>query len=251
MIGTIHTEIHQGIGKISFSHPAHNSLPSHLLSKLVESISAYGSDPTVKAILLQSGGDRTFCAGANLDELLQVENENQAINFFMGFANLINAMRTCGKIIITRVQGKAVGGGVGLAAASDYCLASKWASIKLSELMLGIGPFVIGPAVERKIGLAGFSNLSLNPQEWQTAQWAKENGLFQEVFASNDQLDEYMSHFLDQISGYSPKALSALKQVLWENTETWDGLLGSRARISGKLVLTDSAQEALSRYKRD
>ncbi|NNF34709.1 MAG: enoyl-CoA hydratase/isomerase family protein, partial [Saprospiraceae bacterium] len=165
-----------GIAIIEFFHPAHNSLPGHLLADLRDQIMAEGYKNHINIILLKSGGDRTFCAGASFNELASIKNEAEGKHFFMGFANVINAIRACGKIVVGRIQGKAVGGGVGIAAACDYAIATKYASVKLSELAVGIGPFVIGPAVERKIGLSAFSQMALNATEWQTAQWAKSKG---------------------------------------------------------------------------
>ncbi len=247
--GFVSTTVEEGVATIEFYHPAHNSLPGYLLAELADSILQMGSREDVQIVLLKSKGDRTYCAGASFDELISIKNEEMGKAFFMGFAHVINACRTCGKIVVGRVQGKAVGGGVGLASAVDYCMATKYASVKLSELAIGIGPFVVGPAVERKVGLAAFSQLSLNPEEWQTAQWAKDRGLFQEVFDSTDQLDAYVNHFISKIKTYNPEALSALKNILWKGTEDWDNLLEQRAAISGKLVLSPFTRSALKKIK--
>ena len=220
-------------------------MPGHLLAELTSHIKAAGESEDVHLILLQSGGDRTFCAGASFDELMTITNSEDGKKFFLGFANVINAIRKCPKIVIGRVQGKAIGGGVGIAAAVDYCLATKYSSIKLSELALGIGPFVVGPAIERKIGLSAFSYLSINATEWQTANWAKDKGLFNEAFESIEQLDDYIKHFSEKLLNTSPMAMLSLKQILWSGTENWDRLLDERAAISGRLVITDAAQQAI------
>jgi methylglutaconyl-CoA hydratase len=166
------------ISYIEFYHPSQNSLPGDLLQKLEDFIKKAGNHQDVKVIVLQSGGDRTFCAGASFKELVNISDEDSGKSFFSGFANVINAMRSCPKLIIGRIQGKTVGGGVGIIAASDYCLATKYAEIKLSELNIGIGPFVVGPVIERKIGLSSLSQISLNPSKFFTASWAKNNGLY-------------------------------------------------------------------------
>ncbi|MEZ4982901.1 MAG: enoyl-CoA hydratase/isomerase family protein [Saprospiraceae bacterium] len=171
--GYVRSTIEKGIGTIEFFHPAHNSLPGKLLGELTNAILEMGENDEAIVIVLKSSGDRTFCAGASFDELISIEDLNQGKRFFSGFANVINAMRKCPKFIIGRVQGKAVGGGVGLASAVDYCMATRFASVKLSELAVGIGPFVVGPAVERKVGTAAFSQMAINATEWQTANWAK------------------------------------------------------------------------------
>ena len=196
MGGTVTTSVHHHLATITFFHPAHNSMPGHLLAELTKQIREAGESEDVHLILLQSGGSRTFCAGASFDELLTITNSSDGKKFFLGFANVINAIRKCPKIIIGRVQGKAIGGAVGIAAATDYCMASQYGSVKLSELALGIGPFVVGPAIERKIGLSAFNNLAINATEWQTALWAKDKGLYNEVFDSIDQLYKYLDHFL-------------------------------------------------------
>ncbi len=250
-------KIHQGYVKISrkdhmatveFFHPAHNSLPGKLLAQLKQAIEACNDDPGVQLVLLKSGGDRTFCAGASFDELARIRNTTDGKVFFMGFAEVINAIRKSSKIVIGRIHGKAVGGGVGLAAATDYTLATRYASVRLSELAVGIGPFVIGPAVERKVGMSAFSQMSLSPNEWRTAEWGKTRGLYQEVFQSTDQLDAYIDHFTESLMKMNPGALSQLKKIFWEGTDHWDRLLEDRAEMSGSLVLSDFAQNAISSF---
>ncbi len=246
--GFVKQTIENNIATIEFFHPAHNSLPGNLLAEIRTEILSAGKNPDVILIVLKSKGDRTFCAGASFTELVAIQNKETGKEFFMGFASVINAIRSCGKIVIGRVQGKAVGGGVGLAAACDYCMATKFSSVRLSELAVGIGPFVIGPAVERKLGLSAFSQMALNPTEWQTAKWAKRKGLFTEVFASTKQLDEYLIHFVDKLSKMNPEALRLLKRVFWENTADWNTLLEERAEISGNLILSDFAKNAIQGF---
>jgi methylglutaconyl-CoA hydratase len=245
----VNSSIQGFIQTIEFSSEHHNSLPTAVLSKLVDEIEHAGKNPDVYLIILKSGGDRTFCAGANFDELIQIEDEDQGSEFFSGFANVILACKNCPKIIIGRIQGKAIGGGVGIAAATDYCMATQYSSIRLSELAVGIGPFVIGPAVVRKMGVSAYSQMSLNPSEWQTAQWAKEKGLYHEVFSDIEQLDAYIEYFCKNLLQYNPAALTALKQVFWEDTQDWEHLLDQRTRISGELILSDFAKNAIANFK--
>lgn len=238
----------EGIATITFYHPAQNSLPSALLKQLADTIDNAGADPKTKIIVLKSGGERTFCAGASFDELLQIKDKQAGAAFFSGFATVINACRKSPKIIIARVQGKAVGGGVGLAAAADYCLATEAAAIKLSELAIGIGPFVISPAVTRKIGLPAFSQLTIRATDFQSAQWAMEKGLYNEVYADIPTLDEALDILSQKLASYHPDALVGLKQILWEGTGDWDELLLERAAISGELVLSEFTQQALKGF---
>jgi methylglutaconyl-CoA hydratase len=237
-----------GIRNIEFFHPAHNSLPSDILAQLAQSIADAGNDPETKVIILRSGGDRTFCAGASFNELISIEDFDTGKEFFMGFARVINACRTCPKLILGRVQGKAVGGGVGLASAVDYCIATKYASVKLSELHIGIGPFVVGPAVERKIGTSAMSELAINASEWRTAEWAKQKGLFTDVFGDAEQMDAYLKEFSERLAGYNPEAMLELKHIFWSGTGHWDELLEVRAEKSGKLVLSKFTKKALERF---
>jgi len=246
---TAHTSNH--ITTITFYHPSQNSLPSHLLSQLVAKIEEASREETTILIILKSEGDRTFCAGASFTELVAIDSYETGATFFMGFANVINAIRKCSKLVIGTVQGKAVGGGVGLASACDYCMATKYASVRLSELAVGIGPFVIGPAVERKVGLSAFSQMALNANEWQTAAWAKEKGLFTEVFETKTQLDEYLNHFTKELIAKNPVALGLLKKVFWEGTDHWDTLLPERAAMSGQLILSDFAKNAINSFLND
>lgn len=246
--GNIAATLTDGISTISFYHPAQNSLPSLLLNQLCDEIEKAGNNPDTRVIVLKSEGERTFCAGASFDELLQIRDKEAGAEFFSGFARLINTCRKSSKIIIARIQGKAVGGGVGLAAGADYCLATEAASIKLSELAIGIGPFVISPAVIRKIGLPAFSQLTIRAVDFQAAQWAKEKGLYNEVYPDIKSLDEALDALTQKLASYHPEALIGLKQILWEGTENWDELLHHRAAISGELVLSDFTQQALKGF---
>jgi methylglutaconyl-CoA hydratase len=248
--GTILTSINKKVATITFFHPLSNSFPSDLLHRLIDEIIRLGNDSDVHIILLQSEGDKTFCAGASFDELLQINNLEEGKRFFSGFANLINAMRNCPKLIIGRVQGKTVGGGVGIIAATDYCFATERADIKLSELSIGIGAFVIAPAIERKIGISALSELSLDANNWKTAYWAKDKGLFARVYDKNRDMDQGIDILAEKLASYNPEALKEWKKTLWKNTDHWDNLLIERAEISGRLVLSDHTKKALEKYKR-
>jgi methylglutaconyl-CoA hydratase len=248
--GSIFTSIVNGIATIEFGHPASNSFPSVLLDRLTNELNLISNNDAVSVVVLKSEGDASFCAGASFDELIAIDNLEDGQKFFSGFANVINAMRTCSKLIIGSVQGKAVGGGVGLIAACDYVLATEAASVKLSELTIGIGPFVIAPAVERKIGIAGFAELSLAATDWKNAYWAKEKGLFATVFETQKELTTETQLFAEKLASYNPEALVELKKTLWVGTENWATLLNERAEISGKLVLSDVTKKALSKFKK-
>ncbi len=234
-----------GITTITFFHPAHNSLPGIILAELAATITQAGRDAATKVIILQSEGERTFCAGASFDELRAVADAAQGLAFFSGFAHVINACRTCPKLIIGRVQGKAVGGGVGLAAATDYCLATTHAAVKLSELAVGIGPFVVGPAVERKIGASAFAQLAIDATQFRSAEWAAARGLYAEVLPDLPTLDAVVQALAQRLAASSPEAMRELKQVLWAGTGHWDTLLVERAAISGRLVLSEFTRAAI------
>ena len=248
-VNTISTEI-KNTAIIEFYHPKSNSLPSSLLKKLEEEIIKAGDDIKVKAILIRSSGDKAFCAGASFDELLSISDEKSGEEFFNGFANLINAIRKVPKFVIGEVQGKTVGGGVGLACAFDYCFATKNASVKLSELSIGIGPFVIAPAVERKIGISALSELSVDAKNWKDAQWAKEKGMFYSVSESKAEMQNASKVLLESISEYSIESVSEMKKTLWKGCENWDILLKENAKISGKLVLSDFTKNKLKEFKK-
>ena len=245
----VKTTTNKGIATIEFFHPAHNSLPGNILAELANSISQAGKDDEIKVIILKSGGDRTFCAGASFEELININDAETGKVFFSGFANVINAMRKCPKFIIGRVQGKTVGGGVGIASATDYCMASKFAAIKLSELNVGIGPFVVGPAVERKLGVSGMSQIAIDANTFYSAEWAKQKGLYTQVFETVEELDIEVQKFAENLCNYNPEAMKEMKKVIWSGTEDWDQLLAERAAISGKLVLSDFTKETLKKFK--
>ena len=247
--GDVQIETSDGISTITFSHPRSNALPGDILRKLATAITEAGADSNTRVIILKSAGEKAFCAGASFDELLSIDDKEKGRIFFSGFAQVINAARKCPKFIIGRVQGKAVGGGVGMASAVDYCLATEAASVKLSELAIGIGPFVVGPAVERKVGRSGFAQLTINATEWQSAEWARQKGLYMETFATISELDKAVQTLAVQLSESSPEAMKELKSVLWEGTEDWDELLANRASISGELVLSDFTAKAIAKFR--
>ena len=248
--GSVKNEIKNGIATVIFSHPLSNSLPGKLLNDLANKITELGNNNEVKVIVIKSEGERAFCAGASFDELISIKDIETGKKFFSGFASVINACRKCPKLIIGRVQGKAVGGGVGVASAVDYCFATKFASVKLSELAIGIGPFVVGPAVERKIGTSAMSQLAINATEWQTAEWAKEKGLYVDVYDSATEMDEAIDVLANKLANSNPEAMRLLKDVFWQGTENWDELLAKRAAMSGKLVLSDFTINAINNFKK-
>ncbi|WET00988.1 enoyl-CoA hydratase/isomerase family protein [Flavobacterium sp. YJ01] len=247
--GSLETSFQNTIATVQFGHPASNSFPRQLLDALTAEINSLSRNEDISVIILKSEGNKTFCSGASFDELLKVENEEEGLEFFSGFAHLLNAMRNCNKLIIGRVQGKAVGGGVGIISACDYVFATRQSEIKLSELAIGIGPFVIEPAVSRKIGKTAMTQMTLAPHEWKSADWAFQKGLYS-VLTSIEKLDEEVESFAQKLSSYNPEALYEMKKVIWEGTETWESLLFERAAITGKLVLSDFTKKALLQFKK-
>ena len=239
-----------GVATIEFGHPLSNSLPGKILQKLAATITEMGKNEEVKLIVIKSAGDRVFCAGASFDELISIQDFSTGKQFFSGFANVINACRKCPKLIIGRVQGKAVGGGVGVASAVDYCFATKYADVKLSELAVGIGPFVVGPVVQCKIGMSAMSELAINATEWRSAGWARDKGLYTEVYDSAEEMDMAIEKLALQLSKSNPEAMSLLKGAFWKGTEDWDVLLEKRAELSGKLVLSDFTVDSINAFKK-
>lgn len=244
---TSHNE--HGITTIQFFHPQSNSLPAKILEQLAREIHSAGTDDDTKVIILRSAGEGAFCAGASFDELTAINNESEGLKFFSGFANVINAMRKSKKLIIGRIQGKCVGGGVGLAAAVDYAIAVDKAEVRLSELSVGIGPFVVGPAIERKIGTSAFSQLAIDASLWRNAEWAKHKGLFAEVHSSIENMDESVYRLAYSLSHTNPGATAEMKKIFWKGTEHWDVLLKERAAISGRLVLSEFTKNAINKFK--
>ncbi len=248
--GHVKTELHNGVLTIEFFHPQSNSLPGSLLEAITHEIHSCGNDHEVKVVVLRSAGEKAFCAGASFDELLAIENAAQGLEFFSGFARLINEMRKCSRLIIARIQGKCVGGGVGIAAAADYAIAADGADVKLSELAVGIGPFVVGPAVERKIGLAAFSSLAIDAAMWRDAEWARRRGLYSELHGGIVEMDESIHRLSHSLAHSNPEAMAALKASFWKGTEHWDELLLERAAVSGRLVLSDFSRTAIHKFRK-
>lgn len=245
----VKSETHQGITTIEFFHPQSNSLPGKILETLAQEIHFAGNHDETKVIILRSAGEKAFCAGASFDELVAIQTEAEGLKFFSGFAHVINAIRKCPKFIIGRIQGKCVGGGVGLAAAVDYAIAMETSEVKLSELAVGIGPFVVGPAVERKIGTSAFTQLSIDATLWRNSDWAKRKGLFAETHATVEGLDESVNRLANTLAHSSPEAMAEMKKAFWQGTDHWDELLKQRAAISGRLVLSDFTRNAIEKFK--
>ncbi len=245
----VDTFVVDGIAQIEFFSPSGNSLPSALLDQLTIAVQKAGENDEIKCIVIKSSGERAFCAGASFDELVAINSLEDGTRFFSGFANVINAIRKAPKFVLGRVQGKTVGGGVGLASAVDYCLATEAASVKLSELAVGIGPFVVGPAVERKIGKAAMSALAIDATNWKSAKWAYEKGLYAEVYSDIATMDAALSALSHRLATSNPEAMRALKQALWEDCTHWDVLLAQRAATSGKLVVSEFTKKFIADFK--
>lgn len=244
----VRQDIQDSIASIEFYHPAHNSLPGNILADLAHCIDEAGKNDAIKVIILKSAGVRSFCAGASFEELMQIQDAQVGLKFFSGFAQVINAMRNCPKFIIGRVQGKTVGGGVGLASATDYCMASRFGAIKLSELSIGLGPFVVAPAIERKIGVSAMSQLAIDAGNFYEAKWAQEKGLYAQVYETIEALDQAVLGCAENLSQYNPEAMREMKKIFWQGCEHWDDLLAERAGISGRLVLSEFTRQSLKRF---
>lgn len=245
----VNSKTENGVARITFFHPQSNSLPGTILRQIAEAVETAGKDENARVIVLQSDGEKAFCAGASFEELMAIKDKESGKKFFSGFSGVINAMRKAPKFVIVRVQGKAVGGGVGIAAAGDYTFAVDNAAVKLSELAVGIGPFVVGPAVERKTGTSAFSQLTIQATEFQSASWAREKGLYAEIFPSIHEMDKAIEALCQKLVASSPAAMAQLKKVFWEGTENWDTLLAERAEMSGTLVLSDFTRNAIAKFK--
>jgi methylglutaconyl-CoA hydratase len=244
--GTVTVAVNNGIAMVTFFHPKRNALPASVLRQLAEAIDHVGRNPEARVVILGSEGTGAFCAGASFDEMRAITTAEEGKEFFSGFARVILAMRRCPKVIIGRVQGKVVGGGVGLVAATDYSFALAGASIRLSELAVGLGPFVVGPVIERKIGRAAFAALALDA-DWRDAEWAERHGLFTRVMDTEAAMDSVLPALANRLVGTNPEALTQLKRVLWEGTNHWETLLFDRAAISGKLAMSEYTARAIGR----
>ena len=244
----VKTELHAHIQTIEFHHPQGNALTSVLLTDLTHEIAHAVYNTDIHVILLRSAGN-AFCGGASFGELLSIKNEKEGAQFFSGVANLILAMRRCPKFIVARIHGKCVGGGLGIAAAADYAIALEGAEVKLSELTIGIGPFVVGPAIERKIGVSAFSQLAIDAGNWRNADWARRKGIYAELHPTVESMDESLARLANSLAHYSPEATAGIKKMLWRNTENWEQLLTESAAISGRLVTGAYAKNYLDKFR--
>jgi methylglutaconyl-CoA hydratase len=247
--GYVNVEHKHGLTIIEFFHPKSNALPAAILTDLSQEIHSAGLGIDTKVILLRSAGDGAFCAGASFNELTAIHTEEEGKTFFSGFANVINAMRKCPKLIVARIQGKCVGGGVGIAAAADYAIALDSADVKLSELSIGLGPFVVGPVIEKKIGFAAFSQLAIDATMWRPAEWARKKGLFAELHPDTENMDESIARLTNELVHSSAEAMAEIKKIFWKDAADWDTLLAERAAISGKLVTSQFTKDALEKLR--
>lgn len=245
--GSVELTVADNIATVTFGHPKGNSLPGVLLRRMAAAIDAAAAVKDASVVVLRSTGTGPFCAGASFDELKAISSEGQGLEFFSGFAHVINAMRRCPKFIVTRVHGKVAGGGVGLVAASDYAIAVPTASARLSELAVGIGPFVVGVAVEYKIGRAHFSAMSVD-HDWKSAEWCERAGLYARLVAVPGELDDAVHALAVKLAACNPDAMRELKRIFWAETAHWDTELVARAAISGRLVLSDYTKRAIAAF---
>jgi methylglutaconyl-CoA hydratase len=236
------------LARVQFGHPKSNSLPASLLRDLADTITSASARDDVRVIVLSSTGDGPFCAGASFDELSAIRDATAGKEFFMGFARVVLAMTRAEKPIVTRAHGKVVGGGVGLVAASDYVLAATAASVRLSELAVGIGPFVVGPVIERKVGTGAFAMMAIDA-DWRDAEWAERHGLYAKVHDNVTGLDEAVETTARKLAMMNPAALAQIKRITWAGTEHWPELLAERAGMSGRLVLSGYTRRAIERFQ--
>lgn len=247
--GTVSCDVAGGIATVTFAHPKGNSLPGALLREIAATIDQCGGRDDVRVLVLRSAGTGPFCAGASFDELRALRDERAGLDFFSGFAHVMLAMQRSPQFVITRVQGKAVGGGVGVVAASDYAIAASGASLRLSELAVGIGPFVVGPVIEHRIGNGHFTALSVD-HDWRDAAWGERVGLYAKVSDSVEALDRDVAALATRLAGTNPAAMREMKRAARAGTEHWHQLLYERAAISGALILTEAAQQSLAALSR-
>jgi methylglutaconyl-CoA hydratase len=246
--GGVTVRVNNGVATVAFHHPKGNSLPGSLLTRLAGEIAALGANPDARVIVLRSEGAGPFCAGASFNELTAIATPEAGKEFFSGFTRVILAMIRVPQFVLVRVQGKAAGGAVGLVAASDYSFAVKTAPARLSELAIGIGPFVVGPCIERKIGLAAFSAMAVDT-EWHDAEWCERHGLYSQLFDSVEAMDAAIEHRAQALSASNPEAMAKIKKIFWAGTDGWDQLLAERAATSGTLVLSDFTRRAIARFR--
>lgn len=245
--GHVAVSAHDGVASVEFYHPKGNSLPATVLRRIAEAIDEVAVRDDVRVVVLRSGGTGPFCAGASFDELKAVATATEGKDFFMGFGRIILAIRRCPKPVVARVHGKAVGGGVGLVAACDYAIAVESASIRLSELAVGIGPFIIGPAITRKVGPGHFGAMAIDA-DWRSARYAEHVGLYARVVSDVAELDEVLGGFVRKLAASNPAALAQIKRVTWEGTDDWAELLESRAAMSGTLVTSEYTRNFIASF---
>jgi len=246
--GSVRITVADGIGTVEFSHPKGNSLPAKLLNELAAAITTVGDDPAARVIVLRSAGSSTFCAGASFDEFTAVKDAEGGKEFFSGFSRVILAMIRAPKFVLVRVQGRAAGGAIGVIAASDYSCAVRGAQVKLSELQVGIGPFVVGVVIDRKLGPAALMNLAVHA-DWHDAEWCERHGLYSELCGDIAALDAAVDAHAKRLAASNPEAMREMKRIFWAGTEDWQARMGERAALSGRMVLSDFTRDALARFR--
>jgi methylglutaconyl-CoA hydratase len=240
--GFINYNIKDSVLHLEFGHPLGNSLPSNLLSGLKNSITTASTDDSIKVILLKSSGN-SFCGGASFNELVKIDNLEDATEFFMGFANLMLAIKECPKPVVAKVHGKSVGGGLGIIAASDWAIGTEKSSIRLSEISIGIGPFTIGPVLVRKIGVGNFQRLSLSA-DWIDSNWGLNSGLFQEI-CNSDALETVTESRIEHFKKLDPISFAENKKLMWSFSDITEDSLRVKASNVSKLLLNQNTQSIL------
>lgn len=246
--GTVQASVADGVGTVEFSHPKGNSLPAKLLDDLAGAITKLGNDAAARVIVLRSAGTGAFCAGASFDEFVTLADAEAGKRFFSGFSRVVLAMVRAPKFVLTRVHGRAAGGALGVIAASDYSIALRTASVKLSELQVGIGPFVVGVVIERKLGLAPFQSLAVHA-DWHDADWCERHGLYSALVDDEAALDVAVEAHAKRLASSNPDAMAEMKRIFWHDIGDWEERMNERAAMSGRMVFSNFTHAALTKFR--
>ena len=202
------------IATVTLNRPqVHNAFDETLIADVTACFARLSEDAEVRAIVLRGAGE-SFCAGADLHWMGRMAGYSQEENRADADAlqRMFDVIATCPKPTIARVQGGAIGGGVGLVAVCDVVIAAPEAKFALSEVRLGLVPAVIAPYVLQKIGMGAARALFVTGERF-NAEEALRIGLVQQVVAAIE-LDAAIQKKLEWILHAGPNAIAAAKRLL-------------------------------------
>ncbi len=203
------------VATVTLNRPdSHNAFNPEMIGAITAAFRSLGDNPVVRVIVL-TGRGRSFCAGADVGYMRETADYTFEENVADGQAifDLMQAVDSCPKAVVGRINGAAIGGGAGLTACCDIAIAVERAKFAFSEVRLGIVPAIISPFVVAKIGAANSREMFLTGERF-LAPKALEIGLVQQVAADEAALDSAVQERVEQLLMAAPGAQADAKKLI-------------------------------------